>query len=50
MKALSKAVIAALTISALSACKGFLEPYPSAIRSEEYVLSSPTAMQGLLGA
>lgn len=34
---------------AAAGCKDFLEPYPSAIRSEEYILTSPTAMQGLLG-
>lgn len=38
------------TLAALSvAACDFLEPYPSAIRSEEYVLKSPTAMQGLIG-
>ncbi len=34
---------------ALSSCKGFLEPYPSAIRSEEYVLANPTTLSGLVG-
>lgn len=33
----------------LSSCKGFLEPYPSAIRSEEYVLENPTTLSGLVG-
>ena len=33
----------------LSSCDGFLDPYPSAIRDEEYVLSSPNTMQGLIG-
>lgn len=31
-----------------TACSDFLSPYPSAIRDEEYVLSSATAMQGLV--
>lgn len=30
-------------------CKGFLDPYPSAIRDEQFVTSSPTTMQGLIG-
>lgn len=34
---------------ALSSCKDFLEPYPSAIRSEEYVLANPTTLNGLVG-
>lgn len=33
----------------LVSCKSWLDPYPSAIRSEEYILTSPTAMQGLIG-
>lgn len=35
--------------SLLCSCSNFLEPYPSAVRSEEYVLSNPTTMQGLIG-
>lgn len=46
---IKKAVLAAMTVFALSSCKGFLEPYPSAIRDEEYVVSAPNTMQGLLG-
>ena len=46
---LKKFVVTAAAVLALCSCKGFLDPYPSAIRDEEYVLSSPTAMQGLLG-
>ncbi|WP_295936948.1 RagB/SusD family nutrient uptake outer membrane protein [uncultured Alistipes sp.] len=34
---------------AMCACSDFLDPYPSANRSEDYVLQSPTAMQGLIG-
>ena len=49
MKTMKKAAFAAMALSILSSCSGFLDPYPSAIRSEEYVVSSPTAMQGLLG-
>lgn len=33
----------------LSSCDGFLDPYPSAIRDEEYILSDPSSMQGLIG-
>ena len=29
-------------------CSEFLDPYPSAIRDEDYVLESSTAMQGLI--
>lgn len=36
-------------LAALTGCSGFLDPYPSAIRDEEYILTSPTAMQGLIG-
>ena len=43
------AAVAALAAIALSSCDGFLDPYPSAIRDEEYVISSPTTMQGLIG-
>ena len=41
----------AITIIALAAasCSGFLEPYPSAVRSEQYVLSNPTTLTGLIG-
>lgn len=49
MKTLKIAAVAALTVSVLSSCSGFLDPYPSAIRSEEYIITSPTAMQGLIG-
>lgn len=38
----------AITLFLSEGCKKFLDPYPSAIRSEAYVLSSPTAMQGLV--
>lgn len=38
-----------LGLSVVSSCKNFLDPYPSAIKSEEYILSSPTGMQGLIG-
>ncbi len=43
------AVLAATAVSLLVSCNGFLDPYPSAIRDEEYVISSPTTMQGLIG-
>lgn len=33
----------------LCSCKGFLEPYPSGIRSQEYVLSNPKTLEGLVG-
>ena len=44
-----KAALAAISVLALGSCSGFLDPYPSAIRDEEYVISSPTTMQGLIG-
>ncbi len=49
MKIWTKAALAATTLFVLGSCRGFLDPYPSAIRDEGYVVSSPTAMQGLLG-
>ena len=49
MKTIKLSVLAALSAIALSSCSGFLDPYPSAIRDEEYVVSSPTTMQGLIG-
>ena len=49
MKTLNRIVSALLLMGSLAACKGFLDPYPSAIRDEQYILTSPTAMQGLLG-
>lgn len=48
MKNTKICVLALAALSALAGCKSFLDPYPSAIRSEEYVLSSPVAMQGLV--
>ena len=39
--------VLALALTATS-CADFLAPYPSAIRDEEYVLNSSTAMQGLV--
>ena len=44
-----KAALAAVSVLALGSCSGFLDPYPSAIRDEQYVISSPTTMQGLIG-
>lgn len=38
-----------VTLSCACACSGFLDPYPSAIRSEEYILSNPQSMEGLVG-
>ena len=49
MNTIKRTVIAAMTVLAAVSCNGFLDPYPSAIRDGEYVVSSPTAMQGLLG-
>ena len=43
-----KNIIFACAASVLLASCDFLEPYPSATRSEEYVLESSTAMQGLV--
>ena len=44
-----KMVLVAVAALTLDSCSGFLDPYPSAIRDQEYVISSPTTMQGLLG-
>lgn len=49
MKTISAAAVAAISALALSSCSGFLDPYPSAIRDEAYVVSAPTTMQGLIG-
>lgn len=49
MKTIKITVSALLLTLSLAGCKGFLDPYPSAIRDEQYILTSPTAMQGLLG-
>ena len=40
--------IAAAAVTLVS-CSDFLEPYPSAIRDEEYILSNANTMQGLIG-
>ena len=44
-----KAGFAALTVLFAVSCSGFLDPYPSAIRDEQFVLSSQSTMQGLIG-
>lgn len=49
MKKTFNILICAAVLAAIPSCKGFLDPYPSAIRDEAYILTSPTAMQGLLG-
>lgn len=49
MKNLKYIAISALGLAAFVSCEGFLDPYPTAIRDEAYILTSPTAMQGLLG-
>lgn len=49
MNAIKKITLAAVAAVALSSCDGFLDPYPSAIRDKDYVLSSPNCMQGLIG-
>lgn len=41
-------ILECAAICLITSCSGFLEPYPSAIRSEELVLESATAMQGLV--
>lgn len=41
-------ILKCAAICLITSCSGFLEPYPSAIRSEEFVLESATAMQGLV--
>lgn len=41
-------ILECAAICLITSCSGFLEPYPSAIRSEEFVLESATAMQGLV--
>lgn len=49
MKNFKLYILSAAALLGISSCSGFLDPYPSAIRSEEYILTSPTAMQGLIG-
>ena len=49
MNTVKKAALAATMIFAVSSCSGFLDPYPSAIRDGDYVVSAPTTMQGLIG-
>lgn len=49
MKRINNIVHVAALMLALCSCDGFLDPYPSALRSEEYILTSPSAMQGLIG-
>lgn len=46
---MKKALYITAILFAAAACDGFLDPYPSAIRDEAYVISSPTTMQGLIG-
>lgn len=41
-------ILECAAICLITSCSGFLEPYPSAIRSEEFVLESATTMQGLV--
>ncbi len=41
-------IIAGAAALALTASCGFLDPYPSAIRSEDYVLENAVTMQGLV--
>ncbi len=48
MKKMRTYIAIAAVFSAVS-CQGFLDPYPSAIRSEEYVLDNPTTLSGLIG-
>lgn len=33
----------------LCSCKGFLDPYPSGLRPQEYVLTNPKTLEGLVG-
>lgn len=42
-------IIIFATMVFMPSCNKFLDPYPSAIRDESYILKSPTAMQGLIG-
>lgn len=46
---MKKYVLIVLGAASMLSCKNFLDPYPSAIRDEAYILTSPTAMQGLIG-
>ena len=49
MKTLYRILLGTGAALSLLSCSDFLEPYPSAIRSEDYILSNPTTMQGLIG-
>ena len=42
-------ILAVAAVGAMCSCSDFLDPYPSAIRSEDYILTNPTTMQGLVG-
>ena len=35
-------ILAVAAVGAMCSCSDFLDPYPSAIRSEEYILTNPT--------
>lgn len=49
MKRILFQILAVAAAGATGACSDFLDPYPSAIRSEDYILTNPTTMQGLIG-
>lgn len=49
MKNIKVFALGTFAVFSLASCEGFLDPYPSAIRDEAYILTSPTAMQGLIG-
>ena len=49
MKRILFQILAVAAAGVTGACSDFLDPYPSAIRSEDYILTNPTTMQGLIG-
>lgn len=49
MNTIRKTIVAAVTLLSIGSCSGFLDPYPSANRNEDYVVKSPATMQGLIG-
>lgn len=42
-------ILMGCALAGLTACNDFLEPYPSAIRSEDYIWTNQSTVQGLIG-
>lgn len=46
---IDKTILLVFAAFTLGSCNDFLDPYPSAIRSEDYIWSNQNAVQGLIG-